>query len=126
VVSLQSGANARLALLKLTYDRAMSVIREEHAKLLSKVQPTYGSFWSGYVNFDKGLRNIIGFSHFANMERRFAPEFLISEVGDEIVIYVNGDPIYRTESSNPVFDDSLRRMVRELYVSGLEELTRSQ
>jgi eukaryotic-like serine/threonine-protein kinase len=104
VDSLNSDANRRLARLRSIYDRGMNVIREVHSEILSRVRPTYVSYQSGYVAFNEGFRNMLGFTHFSTHEHRFSPDFVIAELGDEIVIKVNDEAIYRTEANDPSGD----------------------
>src|ERR1700730_16861239 len=73
--ALNNDANIKLAKRKVLYDQAMNALRAVHSQLVHRVAPSYVSFQSGYVNFAEGLRNTLGFCHFANQESRFAPTF---------------------------------------------------
>jgi serine/threonine protein kinase len=122
---LDSEANRNLAKLKILYDRAMAVIKDAHSNIARSFAPTYLPYQSGYVNFTGGLRNILGFAHFATHDHRFAPQFLISVIGEEIVITVDGVPFYRTEVDAPIFEDQLRSRVLKLYIEGMSRLIES-
>jgi eukaryotic-like serine/threonine-protein kinase len=122
VAALESDANKRLVQLKSVYDKGMNVIREIHGDIAAQVSPTYVSFQTGYVNFNEGMRNVLGFQHFSTQEQRFAPHFFIKEVGDEIAILVDGNPFYRTDIQNAEFGDDFRRKLKRLYLDGLRKL----
>jgi hypothetical protein len=62
----------------------MTAIRRVHTEIRHQIEPTYQGFQSGYVNSTEGLRNRLGFCHFATQEKRFAPEFFIKALGDEM------------------------------------------
>jgi serine/threonine-protein kinase len=120
--ALSSDANTKLAKHKLLYDRAMHAIRSVHDQLARKVAPTYQTFQSGYVNFAEGLRNTLGFSHFATQDRRFAPTFLIRIVGEELVVEVNDQTVYRTDVDEPVFSEEFTSIVQNIFLKGLRDL----
>lgn len=120
--ALKSEANIRLAKHKVLYDQAMSVIRSVQSQIAQKVAPTYQTLQSGYVNFAEGLRNTLGFSHFATQDRRFAPTFLIKIVGEEIVVEVDDRTVYRTDADSPDFGEEFRSIIRTIFVKGLRDL----
>ena len=43
-------------------------------------------------------------------------------MGNELVIMVNGTPIYRTELEAPVFSEEFEKEVKRIFLSGLREL----
>lgn len=120
---LNSEGNRRLVALKSLYDEAMRIIQEVHAQIARSVAPTYQSYQTGYVNFIEGKRNTLGFTHFATHNHRFSPEFLISVIGDELVITVDGSPFYRTDVNMPIFDEAFREQTKRMYLAGLRQLT---
>jgi len=122
IAGLNSQANQQLVKLKALYDRAMGVIKGVHQEFLGVVAPTYTSYQTGYVNFTDGLKNVLGFTHFATHDHRFAPLFHIKLVGEEIVVYVDDEIIHRTEVEAPVFDDSFKERIRAIYAAGLKKL----
>jgi serine/threonine-protein kinase len=69
-----------------------------------------------------GLRNILGFTHFATHDKRFAPEFLIKIVGDELVVTVDESVIHRTELDLPVFNVHFEDAIRSIFLRGLRRL----
>ncbi|TDU28889.1 serine/threonine-protein kinase [Panacagrimonas perspica] len=123
MASLNTVADRELAKNKQRYERVMNVVREVHAEILRKVSSTYRSYAGGHVDFTQGLRNRLGFHHFATHDKRYAPEFLIRVEGEELVVLVDGTMFYRTDVEEPVLDDAFRRSVRDLYVAGLRDLT---
>lgn len=122
LASINSSANQELARNKRLYDLAMSKITAIHSQIARKVAPTYVSYQTGYVNFVDGLRNDLGFAHFATHDRRFVPSFLIKVMGNELVVMVNGAPIYRTESEAPVFSEEFEKEVKRMLLNGLRDL----
>jgi eukaryotic-like serine/threonine-protein kinase len=122
LVFLNSSANQELARNKQLYDLAMNKIRAIHSQIAQKIAPTYVSYQTGYINFVEGLRNDLGFAHFATHDRRFVPSFLIKVMGNELVIMVNDAPIYRTELEAPVFSEEFEKEVKRIFLSGLREL----
>ena len=122
VLSLQSTKNLELARNKHLYDLVMTRITSVHARILQKIQPTYASYQTGYINFVDGLRNDLGFAHFATHEQRFVPSFLIKIMGDELVVLANDVSIFRTEVESPVFSLELDDAIESVYLNGLSEL----
>jgi serine/threonine-protein kinase len=120
--SLNTKVNQDLARNKTLYDLAMSKITGVHSRILQKIKPTYVSYQTGYVNFVDGLRNDLGFTHFATHDQRFVPSFLIQVMGDELVILADGNSIYRTEADSPVFSEALEDAVEKIYLGGLKKL----
>lgn len=120
--SLNTKVNQDLARNKSLYDLAMSKITGVHSRILQKIKPTYVSYQTGYVNFVDGLRNDLGFTHFATHDQRFVPSFLIQVMGDELVILADKISIYRTEVDSPVFSEDLEDAVEKIYLSGLKKL----
>jgi len=114
--------NQELTRNKILYDHVMDKIRGVHSRILQQIKPTFVSYQTGYVNFVDGLRNDLGFAHFATHDQKFVPSFLIKVMGDELVILANGDSIYRTEVDCPVFSESLEDAVEKIYLSGLKVL----
>ncbi|MCI2811373.1 serine/threonine protein kinase [Eoetvoesiella caeni] len=106
-----------LAKNKTLYDRAMDRIKLVHSNILLKVQPTYTSYQTGYVNHVDGLRNDLGFTYFATLDHKFVPQFLIQILGDELVVMADGITIYRTLADEPVFskEEPIRNFVGEAY-----------
>jgi eukaryotic-like serine/threonine-protein kinase len=119
---INSSANQELARNKRLYDLAMNKITAIHSQIAQRVAPTYVSYQTGYVNFVDGLRNDLGFTHFATHDRRFVPSFLIKVMGNELVIMADGAPIYRTELEAPVFSEEFEKEVNRIFLSGLREL----
>lgn len=119
---LDTKVNSDLARNKRLYDLGMNVIRKVHSTIAQRIAPTYVSFQTGYVNFVDGLRNVMGFSHFATQEHRFAPSFLIKVVGSEVVVFADDVCIYRTDVEAPVFSERLENAVERIYLSGLKRL----
>ena len=120
--ALSNEANTKLAKHKMLYDQAMNAIRAVHNQLAKKVAPTYQTFQSGYVNFAEGLRNTLGFSHFATHDRRFAPTFFVRIVGEEMVVEVDDRTIYRTDVDAPVFSEEFTSIIQNIFVNGLRDL----
>lgn len=119
---LNSQVDQELMKNKHLYDLAMERIRVVHGKILRRVAPQYQSYQTGYVNFIDGLRNELGFSHFATHDLKFVPSFLIKVMGDELVIMVDGSSIYRTEIDSPVFSEEFEKIVEKIYLNGLKIL----
>jgi serine/threonine-protein kinase len=126
VSSLNTAANRRLIELRDVYNAGMQAIQQVHGEILVKVQPTYGYYQSGYDDFPEGKRNILGFGRLATDSVKFAPLFEIRLVGDEIVVQVNGELIYRTDAADPKFDEPFKKKIKAIYVQGLQDLTRTQ
>ena len=122
LASLNTKVNLDLARNKSLYDLAMSKIAGVHSKILQRIKPTYVSYQTGHVNFVDGLRNDLGFTHFATHDQRFVPSFLIQVMGDELVILADGISIYRTEVDSPVFSEAFEDAVEKIYLSGLKNL----
>lgn len=120
--SLDTKVNQSLARNKSLYDLAMNKIALVHSRILQKIKPTYVSYHTGYVNFVDGLRNDLGFTHFATHDQRFVPSFLIKVMGDELVILADEICIYRTEVDSPVFSKALEDAVENIYLGGLKKL----
>jgi serine/threonine protein kinase len=120
--SLNTKVNQDLVRNKALYDLAMSKITSVHSRILQQIKPTYVSYQTSYVNFVDGLRNDLGFTHFATHDQRFVPSFLIQVLGDELVILADGLPIYRTDVDSPVFSEALENAVEKIYLGGLKKL----
>jgi eukaryotic-like serine/threonine-protein kinase len=125
VGKLNSDANRNLVRLKALYDRAMAAIREVHSAIARRLLPTYVTYQTGYLDFTGGLKNVLGFTHFATHSHRFAPEFLISVIGEEIVIRVDGAIFYRTDADAPEFDQRFRNQLSDLFLEGVRRLIES-
>ena len=121
LASINSSANQELTRNKQLYDLAMNKIKAIHSQIAQQIAPTYVSCQSGYMNSVDGLRNGLGFAHFATSDR-FLPSFFINIMGNELVIMVNGTPIYRTELEAPVFSEEFEKEVKRIFLSGLREL----
>lgn len=119
---INTSANQELARNKQLYDLAMNNISAIHSQIAQQIAPTYVSCQGGYRNSVDGLRNGLGFAHFATSDKRFLPSFFIKIMGNELVIMVNGTPIYRTELEAPVFSEEFEQEVRRIFLSGLREL----
>jgi len=100
----------------------MGVIKKIHSELAKLFAPNYHSFQTGYVNFSEGLRNTLGFCHFANQDARFAPQFLIKVVGEELVVHVDEMAIYRTDLDAPTFSSEFNQAVKDIYIKGMRNL----
>jgi hypothetical protein len=100
----------------------MKAIRTVHYEIGQQVQPNYQTFQSGYVNFTEGLRNTLGFCHFATQDKRFAPELFIRVVGDEIAVDVDGQTVHRTDVEAPDFGDEFTSIIRNILLKGLRNL----
>jgi len=122
LASINSSANQELARNKQLYDLAMNNIRAIHSQIAQQIAPTYVLYQTGYINSVDSLSNNLGFAHFATSNRRFVPSFLITVMGNELVIMVNGTPIYRTELEAPVFSEEFEKEVKRIFLSGLGEL----
>lgn len=120
--SINTKANLELAENKKTYDMAMSIINSVHKDLGVLFRPVYNSFQTGYVNSSEGLKNTLGFGHFANQDLRFSPTFLIKAIGEEIVIHVDNEVIYRTDINAPELTQEFRDIIREVYITGMRQL----
>lgn len=122
LATINNNVSKRLAANKALYDLAMNRIKSVHEKILRQVQPIYTSYQTGYVNHLDGLRNDLGFAHFATHDHRFVPKFLIQILGDELVIMADGISIYRTSADEAVLSDELDRTVEKIYLGGLKKL----
>lgn len=111
-----------LARNKALYDRAMDRIKFVHGNILRQVGPVFTSYQTGYVNHVDGLRNDLGFTHFATHDVRFVPKFLIQILGDELVVMADGVSIYRTLADEAVFSKELEKSVEKIYIGGLKKL----
>ncbi|WP_199052958.1 protein kinase [Aquitalea sp. ASV15] len=111
-----------LAKNKELYDCAMARIKLVHYGILQKVQPVYISYQTGYIDHVDGLRNDLGFTHFATHAHRFVPQFVIKILGDELVVMADGVSIYRTVADEAVFSEELDKAVERIYLSGLKKL----
>ncbi|MBS1142190.1 MAG: hypothetical protein H6R13_3643 [Proteobacteria bacterium] len=120
--ALDSLANRQLVRNKALYDAAMTEITYAHQTIAGEVSPTYQRFQTGYVNFDQKFQNTLGFAHFSNLDKRFAPHFEMTIEGDELVIRADGAAFHRTAVVEPVFGDEFREKVRRLYITGLRTL----
>ena len=119
---LNTKFNQDLTRNKSLYDLAMGKIIDVHSRILQKIKPTFVSYQTGYVNCVNGLRNDLGFTHFATHDQRFVPSFLIQVMGEELVILADGISIYRTEVDSPVFSEVLEDAVEKIYWGGLKKL----
>lgn len=124
--TLGARSNKELARNKQLYDLVMSRVRATHSRILNGVQPTYVSFQTGYINFTQGLKNTLGFAHFGTQDHRFAPTFLVRIVGDELVLTADGEIIYRTSATDPIFNPELDKKVEQIFLTGLKTLIESQ
>lgn len=122
LASLNSRVNQQIARNKLLYDMALRAIQGVHGTILQKVSPTFVSYQTGYVNFADGLKNDLGFSHFATHDMRFVPHFLIKIVGEEIVVYADDRVLHRTDVNGPTFGQEFQTNLANLYLRGLREL----
>lgn len=120
--AINTESNRQFARNKKVYDEAMKNIQAVHSDLAKLFSPVYTHFQTGYVNFSEGLRNTLGFCHFANQNIRFAPQFLIKIIGDELVIYADDIAIYRTALESPIFSAELNKTVKEIYIKGMRNL----
>lgn len=111
-----------LARNKALYDRAMGRITLVHGNILKQVGPVFTSYQTGYVNHIDGLRNDLGFTHFATHDHRFVPKFLIQILGEELVVMADGVSIYRTLADEAVFSEQLDKAVEKIYLGGLKKL----
>ena len=123
VLTLKTGANERLMKLRPKYEFGIKTIINIQKEVLAKVSPTFVSFHTGYVDFAEGKKANIGFAHFASQGKRFAPLFEIKLAGDEFVVQVDGETIYRTNAEDPHFDHEFNAKVKSIFVGGLEKLT---
>lgn len=121
---IKSSVSQRLAANKSLYDQAMTRIKMTHNKVLQAVQPTYVSYQTGFVNHVDGLRNHLGFSHFATHDNKFVPKFFIQILGDELVVMADEVSIFRTSADTPIFAGELEKNVERIYINGLTELAK--
>lgn len=122
LASINTKVGRDLAKNKALYDLAMERIKLVHSTILRKVQPIYTSYQTGYVSHVDGLRNDLGFTHFATHDHKFVPKFLIQILGDELVVMADGISIYRTGVDDPVFSEELDKAVEKIYLGGLKKL----
>jgi serine/threonine protein kinase len=122
LTSLNSQSNQQLIRLKGLYDLAMASIKSVHSEIADKVGPTFVSYQTGYLDFTDGLRNVLGFSHFATHDHRFSPMFEIKQIGEEIVVYMDGVVVHRTDIDTPTFDQTFRERISNIFQTGLKEL----
>ena len=105
------------------YETARFVIGSVHGWVLDKVRPTYQPHVQNWLDFSRGMKFEMGFHHFANPNHRFAPLFLIAPMGDEIVVRIGDDVVYRTEGANSNFDDArFRSELERRFADGLNAL----
>ena len=107
---------------KRLYDQAISQIRNIHTSLLEKLTPHYKIWYTGHVNFEHGMRLQLGFCDITTQEKRFAPDFLVKVVGEELVIYVNNESFYRTSVTSPVYSNEFLDRIRTLFIRGVRSL----
>lgn len=107
---------------KTLYDQAINQIRSVHTKLLEKLSPHYKHWHTGHVNFEHGMRLQLGFSDITTQEKRFAPEFLVKVVGEELVIYANNEALYRTSITSPHYSEEFLDRIRYLFIRGVRSL----
>lgn len=121
---LDTQVNRELQRNKTLYDLAMNQIQIAHSKIGKAVSPTFVTYQTGYVNFSEGLRNDLGFTHFATHEHRFVLSWHIKIVGEELLVAANDITVYRTELDAPVFSSEFAKTIEELYLKGLMTLTK--
>lgn len=123
----QSSASGEFARLKRTYDAAETVICGVHTLILSSIRPTYEKHHQSWLDFSKGKKFELGFHHFANPSHRFAPQFLVTMVGDEIVVSMGDEVVYRTDAAQPNFqDDRFRKELERRFIAGVDALIDSE
>ncbi len=123
----QSSASAEFTRLKGSYDAAETVISGVHALVLSSIRPTYATHHQSWLDFSNGKKFELGFHYFANPGHRFAPQFLIAVVGDEIVVRMGDDVVYRTDAVKPNFeDDRFRQELERRFIAGVDALMDSE
>lgn len=120
--SISTKANLELAENKKRYDEVMNRIKSIHSQLGLKFRPSYNNIQSGYVNFSEGLKNMLGYSHFADQNIRFASTFLVKAVGDELIVFADEDPIYRTELKELNLTIEFDEKIQEIFIKGMKEL----
>lgn len=117
--AMDSQANKELIRNKKLYDEAMAEIESIHRTIQSEVAPTYLRYQTGFLNFAEKFQNILGFSHFSSLDKRFTLHFEMTIEGDELVIAADSVAVHRTGIEAPTFGDEFQERVRSLYVSGL-------
>ncbi|MGH8111255.1 MAG: serine/threonine protein kinase [Rhodanobacteraceae bacterium] len=123
----QSSASAEFARLKAVYHAAEAVIHSVHALVLSNLRPTYATHHQHWLDFSNGEKFELGFHHFADPGHRFAPKFLIAVVGDEIVVHMGDEVVYRTDAVNPNFEnDRFRKELERRFIAGVDALIDSE
>jgi serine/threonine-protein kinase len=123
----QSAVSGEYARLKRAYDAAETVIKTVHTRILSSIRPTYATHNQQWLDFSIGKKFELGFHYFANPSHRFAPPFLIVVVGDEIVVRMGDEVIYRTDAVNPSFDDDrFRQELEHRFIVGVSALIDSE
>ncbi len=123
----QSSASVEFARLKGAYDAAETVISDVHALVLTNIRPAYATHHQSWLDFSNGKKFELGFSHFANPGHRFAPQFLVAVVGDEIVVRMGDEVVYRTDAMKPNFeDDRFRQELERRFIAGVDVLIHSE
>lgn len=127
LAQIDHSANQQLARYRKLYNQAMSIIRGERAQFVHGINrhlgdEVYQIYYQGYVNFDTGLKEDIGFNHFSTQEKRFTIHFRITVEGDEIVIRADDTPIYRTDVNFPEYTDEFKADIRQRFLTGLKNL----
>ena len=109
VASLNTKVGQDLAKNKVLYDLAMSRITHIHGIILQRINPIYTLYQTGYLDFTGGLRNDLGFAHFATHDHRFVPQFLIHILGDEPSSWQTG---FRSTGPKRTHRNSRRSLVK--------------
>lgn len=123
----QSSASAQFFHLKGVYDAAETAISRVHTLVLSKIRPTYATHHQRWLDFSNGTKFELGFHYFANPGHKFSPQFFIAVVGDEIVVRMDHEVVYRTDALKPNFeDDRFRQELERRFIAGVNALIDSE
>ena len=122
-ININLKRNDKLNRLKAIYLQCMEVINYVNRKVEKKVSPTYKTCHQGFSDFIEGHTEGVGFVHFASHKYSFIPLFKIYPCGNEIIVKMDAEIIYRTEINDPKFDnDSFKDKIRDAYIFGIMEL----
>ncbi|WP_160312469.1 serine/threonine protein kinase [Caballeronia mineralivorans] len=103
-------------------DAAMTAIQSVQNKLAVRFKHAFVTVQSGCSRTPHGVRNMLGFANTHSDQQRFLATFAATIVGGEIVIEVDGAPVYRTEVDKPEYGKDFETMMQQIFTSGVRAL----